>query len=280
MKTFFRHLRIGHRLVLCFSLILLLMIAGAWLAVSSSRHSREGLLRLVEESATRQADIRGMREMLERQDRLAQRLGLVNSIEEAKRDMEEIEVDIGNYRALSSRFVSTAGSSEEQALIDQVDAYDHSLIGSFESARSSVDGFNPGMAARTFNREVAPVHADWLAALDQLTELQNRRIAAEIHALSERAARVDNVIGGVALLASLLAAFAGWRLTLSITRPLRQAVEFASAVGSGQLDAPLPRSSDDECGMLLLALKNMATQLHQANDRMQRLAIEDGLTGA
>jgi diguanylate cyclase (GGDEF)-like protein len=136
------------------------------------------------------------------------------------------------------------------------------------------------MAARTLSREVAPVHADWLSALDQLTELQNRRIGAEIGALSERASHIDTAIEAVALLASLLAAFVGWRLTLSITRPLRQAVVFASAVGSGQLDAPLPRSSDDECGMLLLALKNMATKLHEANARMQRLAIEDGLTGA
>ena len=280
MKTFFRHLRIGHRLVLCFSLILLLMIAGAWLAVSSSRHSREALLQLVQESSSRQGDIRGMREMLEREDRLAQRLGLVNTIDEARRDMEEIEEDIGNYRALSSRFVSTAGSAEEQALIDRVDGYDHALVTAFDSARTSVDGFNPGMAARTLNREVAPVHADWLAALDQLTELQNRRIAAEIETLSARATRVDYAIEGVAVLATLLAALVAWRLTSSITRPLRQAVEFAAAVGSGHLDAPLPRSSDDECGMLLLALSNMATQLREANARMQRLAIEDGLTGA
>ncbi len=280
MKTFFRHLRIGHRLVLCFSLILLLMIAGAWLAVSSSRHSRERLLHLVQVSNQRQADIRGMREMLEREDRLSQRLGLANSIEDARRDMEEIEVDVGNYRALSSRFVSTAGSREEQALIDQVDAYDHALGGAFESARASVDGYNPGMAGRIFNRDVAPVHAVWLGALDRLTELQDRRIAAEINALSERAAWTDTAIEGVAVLASMLAAFAGWRLALSITRPLKQAVLFASAVGSGQLDIPLPRSSDDECGMLLLALKTMATQLKEANARMRRLAIEDGLTGA
>jgi diguanylate cyclase (GGDEF)-like protein len=280
MKTYFRHLRIGHRLVLCFSLILLLMMAGAWLAVSSSRHSREALLHLVEMSAARQADIRGMRELLERQDRLAQRLGLVNNIEDAQADMEEIDVDIGAYRALSSRFVSTAESSEEQALIDQVDAYDHSVGDAFDSARRSVAGYNPGMAARTLNSEVAPVHADWLGALDQLTELQNRRIAAEIAALSERASSIDTAIEGVAVLASLVAAVVGWRLTLSITRPLRQAVAFASAVGSGRLDVPLPRSSNDECGMLLLALKNMATQLHEANASMQRLAIEDGLTGA
>ena len=280
MTTFFRHLRIGHRLVLCFSLILLLMIAGAWLAVSSSRHSREALLHLVEQSSLRQADIRSMRAMLEREDRVAQRLGLVNSIEEARSDMQDIVLDVTAYREVARRFDASAESVEEKTLVEQIEAWDRSLAPSFAAAQASVDGYNPGMAARTLNREVAPVHAAWLRALDELTQQQNRRIAAEIHALGERAERVDAAIGAVAVLASLLAAYVGWRLTLSITRPLRQAVDFAAAVGSGQLDAPLPRSSDDECGMLLLALKDMATQLHQANARMQRLAIEDGLTGA
>ncbi len=280
MKTFFRHLRIGHRLVLCFSLILLLMIAGAWLAVSSSRHSREALLHLVELSSTRQGDIRSMRSMLEREDRLAQRLGLVNSIEEAKSDMQDIVLAIAAYRTVAARFDPTVESFEEKQLVEQIESYDRSLKPAFTAAQSSVDGFNPGMAARALSRDVAPIHAAWLRALDELTQLQNQRIAAEIQALSERAARIDLVMEGVALLASLLAAYVGWRMTQSITRPLRQAVAFAAAVGSGQLDVPLPRSSDDECGMLLLALKNMATQLQQANARMQRLAIEDALTGA
>jgi diguanylate cyclase (GGDEF)-like protein len=280
MRTLFRHLRIGHRLVLCFSLILLLMIAGAWLAVSSSRHSREALLQLVESANARQADIRNMRAMLEREDRVAQRLGLVDSIEEARSDMEDIGLDIVAYRSAARRFVASVGSVQEKALVEQIEAYDRQLDPAFVSARGSVDGYNPGMAARTLNREVAPVHAAWLRALDELTQLQSQRIESEIQALSQRAARVDAAIGGVALLAALVAAFVGWRLTLSITRPLKQAVLFASAVGSGQLDVPLPRSSDDECGMLLLALKVMATQLQEANARMQRLAIEDGLTGA
>ena len=280
MSTFFRHLRIGHRLVLCFSLILLLMMAGSWLAVSSSRHSREGLVRLVETSNARQADIRRMRAMIERQDRLAQRLGLVNSIEDAQSDMLEIHEDIGAYREIAQRFIAGDASVEERQRLEQIDAYDHTVDPAFAAAQQSVDGYNPGMAARTLNREVAPIHAAWLRILDELTELQNQRVAAEIQALSTRAERIDNTIACMAVLAALLAAFVGWRLTLSITRPLKQAVLFASAVGSGQLDAPLPRSSDDECGMLLLALKVMATQLHEANARMQRLAIEDGLTGA
>jgi diguanylate cyclase (GGDEF)-like protein len=280
MKTLFRHLRIGHRLVLCLSLILLLMMAGSWLAVSSSRHSREGLVRLVEVSNARQADIRKMRAMIEREDRLAQRLGLVNSVEDAQSDMVEIHDDIAAYRAIAKRFAVNAESVQERTRIEQIEAYDHSVGPSFEAAQQSVDAYNPGMAALTLNREVSTIHAAWLRILDELTELQNQRVAEEIQALSARAERIDNTIASIAAVATLLAAFVGWRLTLSITRPLRQAVDFASAVGSGDLDAPLPRSSDDECGMLLLALRQMATQLHEANDRMQRLAIEDGLTGA
>jgi len=279
MRTFFRHLRIGHRLVLCFSLILLLMIAGAWLAVSTSRHSRETLLQLVQTANAQRADIRVMRTMLEGEDRVAQRLALVTSIEDARIGMDEIAHDIAVYRAAAKRFDPSVESVEERRLVAQMEADDRSLDPAFASARSSVDGYNPGMAARTLNREVAPVHAEWLRDLDELTQLQNRRIAAEIHAVAERAARVDTAICGVALLATLVAAFVAWRLTVSITRPLRQAVMFASAVGSGQLDIPLPRSSDDECGMLLLALSTMARQLKEANARMQRLAIEDGLTG-
>ncbi|MFL6678165.1 MAG: diguanylate cyclase, partial [Burkholderiaceae bacterium] len=264
----------------CFSLILLLMIGGAWLAVSSSRHAREGLVQLVALSNARQADIRAMRALLERQDRLSQRLGLVNAIEDAQADMKTILEDIAAYRVVEKRYASNVDSVLERSMVEQIETYDRTLAAAFAEAQASVKGYNPGMAARMLNRDVAPIHAAWLHLLDDLAELQNQRVAAEIQVLSAHANRNDLLIGAVAVLASLLAAFAGWRLTLSITRPLRQAVLFASAVGSGQLDVPLPRSSGDECGMLLLALQAMATQLREANARMQRLAIEDGLTGA
>jgi len=280
MKTFFRHLRIGHRLVFGFSIILLLMIGGAWLAVSSSRHAREVLVQLVAVSNARQADIRAMRALLERQDRVSQRLALLNSIDDARNDMRQILGDIADYRVVEHRFAGHAESAIERSMVEQIETYDRAVGAAFEAAQASVKAYNPGMAARMLNREVAPIHAAWLHVLDDLAELQNQRVAAEIRALSAHADRNDQVIGAVALLALLLAAFGGWRLTLSITQPLKQAVLFASAVGSGQLDVPLPRSSDDECGMLLLALKVMATQLQEANARMQRLAIEDGLTGA
>ena len=117
MKTFFRHLRIGHRLVLCFSLILLLMIVGAWLAVSSSRHSRETLLHLVAVSNARQADIRDMRALIERQDRIGQRLALVNSVEDAENDMATIVDDTVSYRRIERRFAAQAETLDRKSVV-------------------------------------------------------------------------------------------------------------------------------------------------------------------
>ena len=273
-------LRIGHRLGLCFSLILVLMFAGAWLMANSARDSRETLVRMVEESTRRLTDIGAMRALLEAEDRLAQRLGLANGIEAATSDMEEIDADIAAYRLVAARFDRRSGGAEERALAEQVEAYDHSVDESFATARRSVVGYNPGMAARTLSREVAPVHAAWLKALDELMALQHQRISSQVQALNLHAEHIDRLAELAAALATLVTGLVAWRLTASITRPLRQAVGFAAAVGGGQLDAPLPRSSDDECGMLLLALKNMACRLGEADARMKQLTIEDGLTGA
>jgi diguanylate cyclase (GGDEF)-like protein len=280
MKPTLRHLRIGHRLALCFALILALMSAGAWLAVSGAHDSREAMLGMVELSNARVADLGAMRQMVERQDRLAHRLGLALHIEDAQRDMQEIDALVVAYRALAARFAATLPSAEERRLFAQTGAYDRQIEPALDAARESVTGYNPGRAGRVLNDLVAPVHAQWLLALDRLTEMQNRRIAAEVRTLGQRAALIDTLIAAVVALAAAFAAFVAWRLTLSITRPLGQAVAFAERIGRGDLDAPLPPAGSDEAGQLLLALKAMAGQLQRADASLKRLAIEDGLTGA
>lgn len=278
--SFPARLRIGPRLALCFLVIFVLLIAGTGLALSSSRASREALLHAVEVSSMRGTALSAMRQLLEHEDHVAQRLGLASNIDEARRDMAEIDADVVACREAATRFDAMPATPEERALAQVIARYDREVDMPLDSARRSVAGFNPGMAARILGIGVAPVHAKWQQALDLLTEIQNRRIATEIRARSDEASRVEVQIGVLATVAALLAALVAWRLTVGITRPLQQAIVFAAAVGNGQLDAPLPRAGDDEPGLLLRELGNMATRLRQADLALQRLAIEDGLTGA
>ena len=280
MKYFFQHLRIGYRLGACFSAMLLLMATGTWLAASSSRLSREALARVVKLTAQHQADLSAMRLALVRQDQSGQRMMLSNSIEDATQQLSQMEASAADYRAVAERFFASANSPQELQIAGEMQHYAQQVQAPEADARSSVKGYNPKVAARLLAEQVVPVHARWLAAIDRLAALQNQRAAEQIQALEAEARRNDLIIGATGLGLLLLAALAAWRLSISITTPLRQAVQFAAAVGRGELGAPLPAPTSDEPGQLLEAMGQMAQRLQSADAAMQRLAIEDGLTGA
>lgn len=61
--------------------------------------------------------------------------------------------------------------------------------------------------------------------------------------------------------AVLLGVIMAWRITLSITRPMGNAVKVAQAVAAGHLDNQIEVTSGDETGQLLQALKDMNTSL-------------------
>jgi diguanylate cyclase (GGDEF)-like protein len=150
---------------------------------------------------------------------------------------------------------------------------------SIARAAASVERFNPVQAAHLLNTTTAPLHARVLQDLDRLAQLQNERIEASLHRFDEESRHADRMISAISIGAVAFAALVAWGLTRSITRPLQAAVAFAGAVAEGRLDAPLPALRQDEPGLLLHALGAMAQRLGAAQQEMQRLADEDGLTG-
>ncbi|WP_413628669.1 methyl-accepting chemotaxis protein [Herbaspirillum frisingense] len=67
-------------------------------------------------------------------------------------------------------------------------------------------------------------------------------------------------LSGVAIILCVIAA---WLVTRSITRPLNEAVNVASAVAQGDLTVQIADTSKDETGMLLASLKTMNQNLHR-----------------
>jgi GAF domain-containing protein/HAMP domain-containing protein len=55
----------------------------------------------------------------------------------------------------------------------------------------------------------------------------------------------------------------GYLLTNRFIKPVQNLAVYAQRVGSGEWDAPVPASSDDEVGQLSSALQQMASQLHE-----------------
>ena len=118
-----------------------------------------------------------------------------------------------------------------------------------EGANKLVDGpFSAGLAK----------YEKAVGALADYERAQIDGVAAAIEAdhLGGR-----NVLIVLSLAALALGAFAAWRLTVGIVRPLGQAVSVAETVAAGDLGSRIEVQSRDETGQLLQALKEMNESL-------------------
>jgi methyl-accepting chemotaxis protein len=82
---------------------------------------------------------------------------------------------------------------------------------------------------------------------------------------------------GLGLTACLVALGVAWRITRSITHPLREAVDVARAVAGGDLQTRIPPASRSETGQLMQALADMRASLvqvvGQVRDSAQSVAL-------
>ncbi|PHV07480.1 methyl-accepting chemotaxis protein [Janthinobacterium sp. BJB412] len=107
-----------------------------------------------------------------------------------------------------------------------------------------------------------------LPALDRLQDSVTQMAQFQRQLVNASGAEVRGDIGSArtwmltfGALALLLGVVLAWWITVSITRPLRAAIEVARTVADGDLSSRIEGGGGDETGQLLLALKDMNTSL-------------------
>lgn len=275
-----RDLRIGVRLALGISAILVLMMGVALIAVMGAGEPRSQLSRLIADSNRMLMTVAQMRQHLLQQEVLARRLSTVATFEEAKSIMTAMNAKQADHGRTLGDFLKSDALGDDRPLAENLMRHHSDAVPGLAAATQSVDAFNPSHAAETLNKRVSPTHVESLHTLDQLVQAHTRRIQARVQDLDAAASRADTAIVAISALALAVAAVIAIGLTRSITQPLRHAVLYADALGNGQLDAPRPEASRDEAGLLISMLGDMAGRLAEARQRLERLSTEDALTGA
>jgi methyl-accepting chemotaxis protein len=124
------------------------------------------------------------------------------------------------------------------------------------------DGAETAVVNRLIEQQMNPALASYENSVAQLGERQQRLFVEaqqRVNALTEDGQRMLLLFG---VLAVILGGALAWRLTVGITRPLRQAVDLADAVAGGDLSARVDVASRDETGELMSALKRMTDNLN------------------
>ena len=155
-------------------------------------------------------------------------------------------------KAISERLTS----DEEKALFDKVGELRKGYI----AARDQINRLKKDGQAEEANAlldsQAVPAAKAYMAAMLDLQSHQR-------HAIDERAKQVDELNSASRTLLLIVGGASAWLITRSITAPLKEALGTAQKVAAGDLSYPVRIHSNDETGVLLLALKEMQTRLAQ-----------------
>uniref|UniRef100_C6E1U6 Methyl-accepting chemotaxis sensory transducer n=1 Tax=Geobacter sp. (strain M21) TaxID=443144 RepID=C6E1U6_GEOSM len=265
-------LKIGTRLLLCFGLVLLLLIAvagtGYWgikqvEATTDTMLSTEG--RIAEHSARARASILGMRRY---EKDIFLNLGDANKVEEY----------LQKWNAEAAKTTERIADLEKYA-VDKEDK---------DKTKEIKDNFQVYKAG--FAKVAAAIQSGKLKSAQEansaVTEYKNESHLMEatavtlaqdgVKSMQQAGEEIDKETGeivsyllAISLIAAIIAVALSLLVTRSIRRPLEVGVQTANRLAAGDLTMDIDATSKDETGQLLAAMGNMVNKLREIVGEVQ-----------
>lgn len=135
----------------------------------------------------------------------------------------------------------------------------------FQSARNEIFKLkkdNDTAAAQKLTTEkFMPLYDAYTDAVTKFRNMQRDELTHSAQAANDYYSSSRNLLVVLGIIELALGGVAAWLLTVSITRPLTQAVTIAEKVAAGDLSSTITAGSKDETGQLLNALRTMNDSL-------------------
>nr|WP_116829005.1 methyl-accepting chemotaxis protein [Pseudomonas syringae] len=273
--TLLRRFKITLRLVICFAITSLLMVAlGAFCLLQMQAIRTQG--EAVESGAlpsiaTADAIAIGLVKLRSETTRLIANADDPGAVINSKINVEQLRNEV--EKGFSEYLARVQSGTEHDSIVALQDAYKAFMPG-LQDQIALIEQ-NKLDEARMLANTVLSLQGDLMDMQVQLLrELNTQSAAAAVEAAgaSYEQTRIIalSAIGLVLVLTLLLA----WRLSVSIIHPVRQALHIASTIADGDLsEHPIP-DGKDETAQLLITLGRMRTNLHSAIDQIYAAATQ------
>jgi len=258
------HARIGTRLALGFGAMVVLILAvsgaGLWNALSI-----KGDLAATGENNERLKLANHMSRQVHIEQRVLRTLILLDDLEIIDREQPKITRARAAYedarRQLAERIVDARGAE----LLQAVDAAAEGARPVNDRLREFARAQRDADATSLLTSQGIPANQRWMDALQASLDHYEKENAALAALAAERFATGAWVVGIVSLLAAGVAAFAGWFLTLAVSRPIQYATRCALRMAEGDLTVRVERRGGpvgaDEASQLIAAMQTMHDSL-------------------
>jgi methyl-accepting chemotaxis protein len=277
-------MRIGARLALGFGVVLAVLIVVSFGSTWLGKKSREELA-AVSASANAKATLAAdMRAIALEQSAVMRNIGLHSDIKAMQQDEDRARQLGKAYDEARERMAALASTPGEREIIESLNKNDHALDKPFAQALGLSTSFRNEEAAQVLMKEVDPVVQATIADLNHLVELQKKMSEAAIQANMVGADRIVATTYLVEAVVLALAILIAWTITRSITGPLRESLDVAKRVASGDLTSRIVSVGRDEAADLQHALRDMngglARMVSQIRTGAESIAVGAGQVAA
>jgi methyl-accepting chemotaxis protein len=252
-----RQLKIGTRLAVGFGVILVIMVTVAAGGTFMAKKSRDELSATLQVTGDKERLASEMRALVLEQSSVMRNIGLHNDIKAMQADEDRARSLGKAYDEAREKMARMVTTPAERNILETLNTLDRQVDGPFRQALGMSTSFRNEDAAKVLMGELDPVIQKSLAELNQLIEIQKKADAAALAAATLSGDRLAWSVYTVQLVVVVLAVLLAWATTRSITVPIRQSVDVAKRVASGDLTSRVEIDGRDEAAELLTALREM-----------------------
>ena len=256
-----KDMKISHRLVLAFAIMMLLLISMGVLTLSKVSTMRESLTDITQRRMVLLKELGQLRDETSLQARLTRNLVLVKP--------DAVKVEIDRIQASSKTVAEIMGRIEKMILSTRGKTLLERIVEARGKYRDTGNRYI-GLVTQGHKDEaiaflldtVHKTQTDYLSAVEEQVKYQNsyaEKAAETAESAVQDIVRTTWLVGAGALALAVLMTI--W-IIRAITRPINQAVELAQAVAAGDLSQQIDvEGNRSETSQLLTALKSMQNSL-------------------
>jgi methyl-accepting chemotaxis protein len=256
-----KNLRIGARLGIGFSLVLMLMALMTAIGIWRLQTVAEATKEMMQMSLSAERLItdwnkninNGMRRTMAIAKSADPSLASFFAEEEAASAKEAVE--------LQKRIEPLMLTGEEKALWNDLQEKKVTYLSARNAIKKAQADGREDESSRILDKTFIPVSKEYLALVQQLLDKQRKEIDDTATKIETTYQSSRILLIGLGILVLIFGGACAWWLTVGITVPMRKALQVARTVASGDLTSDIDVKTRDETGQLLQALKDMNSNL-------------------
>ncbi|MEB2872379.1 methyl-accepting chemotaxis protein [Pseudomonas rhizosphaerae] len=258
-----RNFKIAHRSLLCFGVLIMLTLCVGLFGLSQLSKIRAQGLALENNSIPSIVEADNLALQLTRMRVEALRMVAMPDATSRSATLTKLNDISELVNAAFKRYEPLLSSDEERRQLDALRQHNMDYQGQLDALSKLMSAGEIDQARLVITKEMAPLGAKMnqtTEALRKINETASKNAAVESDLTYSRSQLITGIAITLAIVLTLLMA---WRLTVSLSYPITQAVQAARTIAEGDLTQNLDTRGTDEAAQLLQAMQAMQGNLRE-----------------